>query len=245
VGNEDYSSFQTDLSDEIDVAYAKNDAVMFSEYAQKTLGIPESNIQLLTNATAGQMRQALAKMNILAEKTNGDAELFFYYAGHGLPDEVTKEPYLIPVDVSGTNVTYGIKLTDVYAKLTEHPTEKVTVFLDACFSGGARNQGLVAARGVRIKPKEEPLAGKLIVFSASSGDQSSLPYKEKGHGMFTYHLLKKLQETKGNVTYKELSDYLKEEVSLQSVIINSKEQDPQTNVSPNALNEWSNWTLIQ
>lgn len=241
IGNEDYSSFQTDLTTEIDVDFAKKDAEVFQQYAEKTLGIPKGNITLLTNATSGQMRQALAKINKLSEITSGKAELYFYYAGHGLPDEVTKEAYLIPVDVSGTNVTYGIKVTDVYKSLTQHPTERVTVFLDACFSGGARNQGLLSARGVKIKPKQEQLAGKLIVFSASSGDQSSLPYKEKGHGMFTYYLLKKLQESKGELTYAELSIYLKEKVSLNSVIVNSKEQDPQTNVSPSAASGWKSW----
>ena len=243
IGNEDYSTFQTDLSSEVDVAFAKNDASVFREYAIKTLGVPEANAQLLLNATAGQMRQALAKINKLAEKSAGQAELIFYYAGHGLPDEVTKDPYLIPVDVAGTSVQFGLKLTDIYKSLTQFSTERVTVFLDACFSGGARGQGLVAARGVKIKPKEESLNGKLVVFSASSGDQSSLPYKEKGHGIFTYFLLKKLQDSKGEVSYKELSDYLRSQVSLQSVVINSKEQDPQTNVSPSAVAEWEKWKL--
>ncbi|MFZ9980859.1 MAG: caspase family protein [Cyclobacteriaceae bacterium] len=243
IGNEDYSTFQTDLSSEVDVAFAKNDASVFREYAIKTLGVPEANAQLLLNATAGQMRQALAKINKLAEKSAGQAELIFYYAGHGLPDEVTKDPYLIPVDVAGTNVQFGLKLTEIYKSLTQFNTERVTVFLDACFSGGARGQGLVAARGVKIKPKEETLNGKLVVFSASSGDQSSLPYKEKGHGIFTYFLLKKLQDTKGEVSYKELSDYLRSQVSLQSVVINSKEQDPQTNISPSAVAEWEKWKL--
>lgn len=243
IGNEDYSTFQTDLSSEVDVAFAKNDAAIFREYAVKTLGVPEANAQLLLNATAGQMRQALAKINKLAEKSAGQAELIFYYAGHGLPDEVTKDPYLIPVDVAGTSVQFGLKLTDIYKSLTQFSTERVTVFLDACFSGGARGQGLVAARGVKIKPKEEALNGKLVVFSASSGDQSSLPYKEKGHGIFTYFLLKKLQDSKGEVSYKELSDYLRSQVSLQSVVINSKEQDPQTNVSPSAVAEWEKWKV--
>ena len=243
IGNEDYSTFQTDLSNEVDVAFAKNDATMFKEYAVKTLGVPEANAQLLLNGTAGQMRQALAKLNKLAEKSAGQAELIFYYAGHGLPDEVTKDPYLIPVDVSGSSVQFGLKVTDVYKALTQFSTERVTVFMDACFSGGARGQGLVSARGVKIKPKEETLNGKLVVFTASSGDQSSLPYKEKGHGLFTYFLLKKIQETKGAVTYKELSDYLKAQVSLQSVVVNSKEQDPQTNISPAAGAEWEKWRL--
>ncbi|MFZ9503973.1 MAG: caspase family protein [Cyclobacteriaceae bacterium] len=243
IGNEDYSTFQTDLSNEVDVAFAKNDAAIFKEYAVKTLGVPEANAQLLLNGTAGQMRQALAKLNKLAEKSAGQAELLFYYAGHGLPDEVTKDPYLIPVDVSGSSIQFGLKVTDVYKALTQFSTERVTVFMDACFSGGARGQGLVSARGVKIKPKEETLNGKLVVFTASSGDQSSLPYKEKGHGLFTYFLLKKIQETKGAVTYKELSDYLRSQVSLQSVVINSKEQDPQTNISPAAGAEWEKWRL--
>ncbi len=36
---------------------------------------------------------------------------------------------------------------------------------------------------------------------------------------------------------------LKENVSLQSVIINNKEQSPQVNVSNSVGNEWENFTL--
>jgi hypothetical protein len=241
IGNEDYKKYQTDLSSEVNVDFAVRDAQIFSQYLEKTLGIPNGNIFTLVNATSGQMKQSLAKLNVLAEKSEGKAELIFYYAGHGLPNEQTKEPFLIPVDVAGTNVEYGLKLTDVYKDLCEFSTQRVTVFLDACFSGGARNQGLVAARGVKIKPKENSLNGKLVVYSASSGEQSSLPYKDQGHGIFTYYLLKKLKDTNGNISYSELADYLKNEVGLKSVLINSKEQDPQVNVSPDALNDWENW----
>ena len=45
------------------------------------------------------------------------------------------------------------------SNLSEHPTNKSLVFLDACFSGGARKEGLVSMRGVKIKPKEENLLG--------------------------------------------------------------------------------------
>jgi caspase domain-containing protein len=241
IGNEDYTSFQQDLANEVNVDFAVNDATIFREYAISTLGIPKTNVFLLTNATSGQMRQAISKINKLAEKTNGKAEIFFYYAGHGLPDEITKEAYLMPVDVSGSNVNYGIKLNDLYKQFTEYPTNHITVFIDACFSGGARNQGLLAARGVKIKPKKEQLTGKLVVFAASTGDQSSLAYKEKSHGMFSYYLFKKLNESKGRLSYGDLSDYLIEQVGLQSVLINSKEQDPQVNVSPSAVSEWENW----
>lgn len=245
IGNEDYSSYQTDLTDEINVSFAEKDAKYFKQYVTQCLGVPESNVIYITNATSGQMRQSIAKLNAIASKTNGQANLIFYYAGHGLPDEVTKDAYLIPVDVSGNSLQYGIKLEDLYQSLIQHPVKKATVFIDACFSGGARNQGLIAARGVKIKPKKEKLKGNLIVFTASSGDQSSLPYKEMGHGIFTYYLLKKLKETKGEVNFGTLADYLKEQVSLQSVLINSKEQDPQVNVSPSAIENWTEWSFFE
>ncbi len=241
IGNEDYSSQQTDLTTEANVPFARDDASAFNEYAIKVLGIPQENITFMLDATSGKMKQALDKMNKLAKNSMGNAELFFYYAGHGLPDEVSKEPYLIPVDISGNNVADGIKLEYVYQKLTEYPSKNVTVFLDACFSGGARNQGLIAARGVKVKPKENMVKGKLVVFTASTGEQSSLSYKDKSHGLFTYFLLLKLQESQGEVTYKELSDYLSLKVGLKSVMLNNKEQNPQVNVSPEIQNQWQNW----
>jgi len=243
IGNEDYASQQSELASEINVEYARNDACAFKEYAVKVLGIPNENIKFLLDATTGKMNQALDWINKLAKNSTGNAEIYFYYAGHGLPDEINKEPYLIPVDVSGNNIADGIKLTNVYKKLTEFQSKRVTIFLDACFSGGARSQSLVAARGVKVKPKEELLNGNLVVFTASSGEQSSLAYKDKEHGLFTYYLLQKMKESNANVTYKELSDYLFQQIGLRSVLINNKEQNPQTNVSSNIQEQWQSWKL--
>ena len=53
---------------------------------------------------------------------------------------------------------------------------------------------------------------------------------------------KKLQETKGNVDYKTLSNYISTKVNQQS-IINNKEQTPKVNVSNNIQYTWENWTL--
>ena len=243
IGNEDYSSHQVDLTSEINVDFARNDASAFKEYAINVLGIPEKNIVFLLDATTGQMNQGIAKMNLIIKNTQGNAEVFVYYAGHGLPDEQTKEAYIMPVDVTGKNASDGIKLKDMYSKLTEFPSKRVTVFIDACFSGGARNQGLLAARGVKVKAKEDRLTGNLVVFSASSGEQSSLPYKEQKHGFFTYFLLKKLQESSGSVTYSELAQSVKENVSLQSVLVNDKEQSPEVNVSAAVEDSWKSFIL--
>ena len=243
IGNEDYSSMQRDLNSEANVKFARNDARIFSEYAKMTLGVKDENLFLLTDATAGEMHQKIEVVSKLASKMGSDAEIIFFYAGHGLPDEISKIPYLIPVDVSGTNLGAAIKLSDIYKTLGESGSKKISIFLDACFSGGGRESGLVAARGVKIKPKEEIIMGNTVVFTASSGEQSALPFNEKQHGMFTYFLLKKLQESAGNATYSDLGDYISKNVAIESLRINAKEQDPAVNISPLVENIWKTWKL--
>jgi len=243
IGNEDYSSHQVDLKSESNVDFARNDASAFKEYCINTLGIPEKNITFLLDATVGQINQGIDKLKLLSKACNGKSQLIVFYAGHGLPDENTKEPYLIPVDVNGANVTSGIKLQDLYSSLTMFPSERITVYLDACFTGGGRNAGLIASRGVKVKPKEGILNGNIVVFSSSSGEQSSLPFADEKHGMFTYYLLKKLQETKGDVTYSELFESLNEKISIESLLVNSKEQNPVINTSQDVAEKWKQWRL--
>jgi hypothetical protein len=239
-GNEEYSKFQRGLQTESNVSYAHNDAFVIQQYFEKVLGVPTSNIDLRIDATAGEMAQAIDRLKRIIKNTNGQAEILVYYAGHGLPDD-NKEPYLIPVDVTGANVTTGIKLDALYGALTEFPSKRVTLILDACFSGGARGAPLLAMRGVKITPNQQRIKGNLFVFAASSGDQPSLPLKEQEHGIFTYYFLKKLQQTLGEISYGEMAKYLQDEVSLQSVVINGKEQNPKVLFSDDIDMKWMNW----
>lgn len=240
IGNEEYSKYQRGLQVESNVRYARNDALIIKQYFEKTLGIPSSNIDLRIDATSGEMSQAIDRLKRIIKNTNGEAEVFMYYAGHGLPSD-DKEPYLIPVDVTGANVTLGVKLSDMYSALSEYPSKRVTVILDACFSGGARGETLLAMRGVKITPNQQRIKGNMLVLTASSGDQPSLPFQQQQHGIFTYYLLKKLQQTGGNLTYGELANYLEREVSLQSVLVNDKEQNPKVLFSDDIESVWTNW----
>ena len=245
IGNQDYSSYQTNLSSEVNVDYAINDADIFRDYLISTLGAPEKNVYHLSNATFSQILQYLTKLETIAEIKEGEAELFFYYSGHGFPDENTKEPYLIPVDASATNLESAIKLEDVYKKLTNYSSKRIIAIIDACFSGGGRNKGLLAMKSVKIKPSAPSLNGNLVVFSSSTGEESSGVYREKQHGMFTYYFLKKLQESAGDISIKELANYIQEKVELESVIINNKRQTPQVLYSPDVEGDWETWRLVE
>lgn len=239
-GNENYAQ---SVNSEVNVDYARRDAGIFYEYAVKTLGLVEENIYFKTDATSGTMNTEIDRVCELVKRMGSETELIFYYAGHGFPNEQTYAPYLIPVDVNATNLSSAIQLKDVYKKLGATGAKKVTVILDACFSGGGRNQGLLVARSVRIKPKDEELTGNVVVFSASSGEQTASPYHAQKHGIFTYYLLKKLKESNGAVNYGELDSYLRNQVGISSIRVNGKVQDPVTTASPDLSQQWKALTF--
>ena len=183
-------------------------------------------------------------MKKVADAYDGQAKFIVFYAGHGIPDEKTGSAYLLPVDGIGTEPETAYSLAQFYKTLGALPAANITVFMDACFSGSKRGEGMLASsRGVAIKAKTQAPQGKMVVFSAAQGDETAYPFKEKGHGLFTYYLLKKLQETKGNVTYGELSTYIQTEVKRKSIVANNKSQTPTVNPSQSVANSWKNMKL--
>lgn len=237
IANETYNK-------EANVPYAVNDGNIFKEYCRNCLGIPEKNIHLITNATLNDIRHEVKWIQNVAEVYKGDAKIIFYYAGHGIPDEKSKNAYLLPTDGYGSDVATGYSLENLYKTFGSLPSKSITVFLDACFSGAKRDGNMLAsARGVAIKVKQTIPVGNMVVFTAAQGDETAYPYKEEEHGLFTYYLLKKLQETKGNATLGELSDYIKEQVERQSIVTNGKLQSPSIMATSSIGNEWKNWTL--
>lgn len=230
---------------EKEVEYALNDGKTFCEYCKQTLGIPEKNIRICTDATFLDMKAEIDWLTNISRMYGGDARLMFYYAGHGIPDEGSKDAYLLPVDGMGSNPSTGYKLSDLYAALGESNSKSSVVFLDACFSGAQRNGEMMAsARGVAIKAKAAAPKGNMVVLSAATGDETAYPYYEKGHGMFTYFLLKKLQETKGQATLGEIADYVTTQVGRKSIVENSKSQTPTATASASLEDDWKTMKLF-
>ncbi len=221
-----------------DVPMAINDGEVFAKYCEQTLGIPKQFIDFVPDATYMTMSRAVKD----AKKTRAHIDkeemtLIFYYAGHGYRDDRNGEPYLVPVDVDPKSIEDCYKQADLYENLGNAGYSNVIVFLDSCFSGSTRNQNqLVPGRGIDMDPIDVLPVDNMVVFAATSEAQTALPYEEQNHGMFTYFLLKKLQESKGNVTLGELDEYILKKVSYESFFQNNKEQTPQVLV-PNTMGE--------
>lgn len=238
IANEDYSMVAP-------VPMAQNDGQTFGEYCRKTLGLPETNVRYYPNASYGIMLSAIQDLKNIAKVYDpGEINVIFYYAGHGVPNEATKDAFLLPIDANGQQTEVCYSLNKLYSELAGLNANSVVVFLDACFSGAGRDGDMLAsARGVALKAKAEKPQGNMVIFSAASGDETAYPYKEKGHGLFTYYLLKKLQESKGNATLQEIGDYVTEEVRRQSQVVNRKLQTPTVSASTAMGDSWKNMKL--
>ncbi len=232
IANENYER-------EKNVEFAYNDGMIFKDYCIKTLGVPSENVHFHPNATLNDMRFAINWIKDVSKAYNGKARFILYYAGHGVPDDGQKDAYLLPIDGFSSDFSTGYKLSSLYETLGNISAEKVTVFLDACFSGAQRNGEIMAStRGVAIRTHIEKPKGNVVIFSAASNSETAHPYKEKSHGLFTYFLLKKLQSERGNVNLGDLIDYIKTEVPKVSIRINKKTQTPTVSTSDNIINSW-------
>lgn len=237
IANEKYEN-------EKNVDFAYNDGVIFKEYCIKTLGLPEINVHFVPNATLNQMRQQFNWIQKTAEDFKGEAKFIVYYAGHGMPDDETKEAYLLPSDADGTDPESAYKLSKVYETLGEIPSENVLMLMDACFSGSQRNgETLASARSVALRPKINQPRGPMTVFSAVTDKETAYAYHDKQHGLFTYFLLKKLKEHNGPLNLGELAEYVSNEVAQHSIVVNKKSQHPTVSASNQVGLGWRNIKL--
>lgn len=241
IANENYTSVSN-------VPYATNDGDILGRYLTLTVGLPEDHVKIYKDATFGNVAASLKYIENLSKAYKKDLNLIFYYAGHGMPNEKTRNPMILPVDGDVAIPETCYDLGELTSKLGSLNANSIIVMLDACFSGAERGTErgdgmLIAARGVRIKSNQSAPTGNMVILSATQGDETAYPLDSARHGLFTYFLLKKLQETKGDVTLGELADYITEQVKRQSVVSNGKLQTPTVSVSSTMLPSWRNYKI--
>lgn len=234
--------------------FAKNDGKIFREYCLKTLGIPEKQVKIYYDATWDDIEDGLDWLTGVMRSWNGKAKVLVYYAGNGIKNEATEEAYIIPVKANPNNINRLLSLNSIYDKLASVESVSVTCFFDACFDGSQRNgqmleDGLKPKDGnkvlddgssfVKRKPKESSLNGNIVVFSATDFIQTAYPLARQKHGMFTYYLLKNLQNTEGDITYKELFENIKTSVS-QEASLDNHSQTPTMKISSDMQYRWEN-----
>lgn len=240
IANENYKNAEVQKVD-----FAHRDGDMFGNYCRMVLGVDKDHIRIVKDATLAEMRSEIDRLAKLSEMMKGKMDLIVYYAGHGTPDFAKNKSYLVPADVAATDLEFCYDLEKLYGQLDNMQANRVTVFLDACFSGATRGGGMVASgRYVRKAEADVKAAGKTVVFSAASGEQAACAYKDQGHGYFTYFLLKALQESRGKITLAELAEQITDKVKVTAWLKEKKEQTPTVKAAEALGSAWKSRTLV-
>jgi len=226
IGNKNYEKIN-------DVDFAINDARLMKKYLMDSFGYSEKNILYLENASQGDF------IGIFGNKDNykgklynyvksGKSDVFIYYSGHGAPNVDTKKGYFVPVDCNPSTVELnGYSLDVFYDNLNKIKFRKLTVVIDACFSG---ENTLKNVSPIFIKV-ENPMRFKdnSFIYTSAKGNQLSTWYPNKGHSLFTYYFLKGIQEKGIEVTNSQMTEFLNENVEYMARRLHNREQKPTFN----------------
>jgi uncharacterized caspase-like protein len=215
--------------------FAVSDARIVSEYLTKVMGYSEENVVTLTNEHATNVDFAKYFEKWLPNNVEKDSTVFIYYSGHGAPNTKTGDAYLVPYDGDPSFIEQtGYPLKKLYESLNKLQVREVIVALDSCFSGaGGRSVIAKGARPLVMNLQSNMAMSKnMTVISASSGDQISSTYDEKGHGLFTYFLLKGIKnedviKKDGSIAISDLFSYIKPQVERIARKQYNNEQTPQ------------------
>jgi len=215
--------------------YAVADAKTVTAYLMKVMGYPEENIVTLTNEHATNVDFAKYFEKWLPNNVEKDSSVFVYYSGHGAPNTKTGDAYLVPYDGDPSFIEQtGYSLKKLYESLNKLQAKEIIVALDSCFSGaGGRSVIAKGARPLVMNLQSNMVLSKnMTVLSASSGDQTSSTYDEKGHGLFTYFMLKGIKNEDvvrqdGSIKMDDLFSYLKPQVERIARKQYNNEQTPQ------------------
>ncbi len=215
--------------------YADSDASVFGDYARRALGIPRSNIKVLTNSSASNTDiKVNLKQWLRGRIEKGKTDVYVFYAGHGLASADGEDLYLLPYDgVPNLLEDTSLQRNELFDVIAAANPKSATVFLDTCYSGLSRGEEtlLASARPILISPKQQSTPKGFTVFSAASGQQISSGLDEAKHGLFSYYLMKGLEgPADGNgdraITADELHAYVLKNVKRQAVRL-GREQEPE------------------
>ncbi|MCX8110592.1 MAG: caspase family protein, partial [Syntrophorhabdaceae bacterium] len=235
IGNKNYKA----IPGVPDVEYADRDARIMKEYLVRTFGFRPENIIYAEDATFARFNEIFGSdrnhkgrlYNYIKENVS---EVFIYYVGHGAPDIETKDAYFVPVDANPQFITSnGYRLETFYKNLSKLPAKKITVVLDACFSGNS-GKGLILkdiSPIVLSVKKDINTPANAVIMTSAAMDQVSTWYPDKRHSLFTYYFLKGIQgdadaNKDGIITVAEMKAYLNEHVPYMARRLNNIEQHP-------------------
>ncbi len=220
-----------------DLKYAVNDASKFYQFLETRLRLRKRDFipHFLPNEKATKQEIEIA-IDKAASEVSEEGAVIVYFSGHGMVKAKNRgkvKAYLVPHngDVRLEKSTMLSHLGVV--EMLEDSLAKNKIFIfDSCFSGrGAFEEFTIDERHrekfLPLDPATEEamphgnvplyLPDTLLWFSSSSAGKVSYEVDDLGHGLFTYYLLKSIEDTdfvstRSALSFRDLRDYIRDKI---------------------------------
>lgn len=221
------------LPSQFQLNYSVSDAESFANLLSSKFGFDKENITLLKNeeATKSKIKDKLSSF-ANPKMIDKDDCLLIYFSGHGqtvpLPRGAGEMGFLVPYDakIGSLNqepnpaeyMQYCIAMNELNEAAKTIPAKHIIFIIDACYSGLVLGsyRGFPSSIPGYLSKVAKAITQQMI--TAGGKGEVSEERTDLGHGVFTYKLLKGLEDeladgnNDGVITGTELSTYLTEAV---------------------------------
>ncbi len=175
------------------IKVGSNAAKTLKKYLTQTLGVNEANIYEYKDYTISQLEELVdPDEGLIPNIVRKNDQLLLYILSHGITKQGNRDnlSYLLGTDSNPySEKRPGVSVKSIIRDLEEIPMQNYVLFIDACYSGLGKG---TMAPTTRLKSGSlSPTNG--VVITSSEGDEVANIMEDKGHTVFSYHLMKALQ----------------------------------------------------
>ncbi len=213
--------------------FADQDARLFAAALEELAEVTPDRIFLYTSDSVNPSEQPrltnlVFRLEWLKDHVSPEDSVTFYFAGHGV--EAEGETFLLTDNADNrsraTLAMSSLKASLLFDLLQDCGAKETLVILDACRNDpqagrGSQDNALTEtmSRGLvfrKIDPEKREQRHLATLFACGVGERS-YEWPEKGHGYFTYNLVRGLRDgvgdATGRVTLAGLASYVRSEVA--------------------------------
>ncbi len=220
---------------------AVNDAEGFADVLRNEYQFDEVHTLLDEQATR---RNIIQKFEWLADNTTKDDNVLIFYAGHGQFNKGLNKGYWVPVDAQSNSVADYVSNNDVKTFLGGIPSKHTLLITDACFAGdifrGSKTESIKFDPNNMEKYYKEVYRKQSRLALTSGGVEEVSDAGRDDHSIFTYYLIKALQEN--DKKYFDANQLFTE---FRIAVTNNSEQTPMLQVIRDTNDEGGQFIFIR
>lgn len=169
--------------------------------------------RVLPNASKAQVLQEL---NRLIEESGPNDSVAIFFAGHGTVVRETGEGYWLPSDARADDPSGWLSNADINRALSAIASRQIAVFADSCYSGTlAQNDALLSSGADAPLNVEQMRRMRAVVVMASGGNEPVADGGREGHSVFSWSLLRQLDQARGWVPAARIFGAVRGEVAKE------------------------------